>query len=456
MIKAKYKFIVFLLFILIFSTACKSPATNVGQMMQPVTLNWWGVFHNQGDVSDIISAYKARHPHVTIKYRKLRYEEFENELLHALAEDRGPDILSLHHSWLKKYQSKLSPIPTETKMVFMVQSGSIKKEVIPELRTKKSITLQGLKDQFVDVVYSDVVLDAKIYALPLSVDTLALYFNRDLFDQAKIIDVPLYWNRYFQETVKNLTILDPRYNILQSGIAMGGAENIERAFDILSVLMMQNGSEMMIGDRVTFHQTPSNLATKDYNPGLEALRFYIDFASSNKEVYSWNEDLPNSIEMFAQGKLAMVFAYSYHLPQIRALAPKLNFGISPLPQIENSPKEINYANYWVEAVAQKSKHQNEAWDFLQFATSANQVKTYLNKTNKPTALRSLINEQLEENEEIEVFINQALTARTWYKGSNSLAAEEAIINMIQEANLGINPLMNVLNSAALKVSQTIN
>lgn len=456
MIKSKYKIIAFLLFIVILSTACKTPSGNVSQMMQPTTLEWWGVYHNQSDVSDIIAAYKAKHPNVSINYRKFRYEEFETEILHALAEDRGPDILSLHHSWLKKYQSKLSPMPAETKMVYMVQTGSLKPEIVPELRTKRSITLQGLRDQFVDVVYSDVVLDGQIYALPLSVDTLALYYNRDLFNQAKIIDIPLYWNRYFQETVKELTRLDARYNILQSGIALGGAENVERAFDILSVLMMQNGSEMMIGNRVAFHQVPPNSPNANYNPGLEALRFYIDFSSSNKEVYSWNEDLPNSIEMFAQGKLAMVFGYAYHLPTIKSLAPKLNFGISPLPQIENSPREINYANYWVETVAEKSEHKNEAWDFIQFATSANQVKSYLDKTNKPSALKSLINEQLEEKEEIKVFVNQVLTARSWYKGKNPIAAEEAIVNMIKEANLNINPLMDLMNSAALKVSQTIN
>ncbi len=456
MIKSKYKFIILLLSIIIFSTACKSQPANVNQMMQAVTLEWWGVYHNQSDVSDLIAAYKARHPNVSINYRKLRYEEFEAELLHALAEDRGPDILSLHHSWLKKYQTKLSPIPPETKMVYMVQTASLRPEIIPELRTKKSISLQGLRDQFVDVVYSDAVLDGQIYGLPLSVDTLALYYNRDIFNQAKIIDVPLYWNRYFQETVKNLTNLDARYNILQSGIALGGSKNVERAFDILSVLMMQNGSEMMVGNRVAFNQVPVNSSNKSYNPGLEALRFYIDFSSSNKEVYSWNEELPNSIEMFAQGKLAMVFGYSYHLPTIKALAPKLNFGISPLLQIENSPIEINYANYWLETVAQKSEHKNEAWDFIQFATNANQVASYLDKTNRPTALKSLINQQLEEKEEIKVFVDQVLTARSWYSGKNALAAEEAIINMIKEANLGLSPLMDILNSAALKVSQTIN
>ena len=43
----------------------------------------------------------------------------------------------------------------------------------------------------------------------------------------------------------------------------------------------------------------------------------------------------------------------------------------------------------------KSEYIDEAWNFIQLAAKAEQVKSYLSKTNKPTALRALINEQLE-------------------------------------------------------------
>ncbi len=456
----KNKFLIILLlplFLSLMGASCKVSDQATTVSMEPVTLNYWRVFDGPDDFQEIIAQYQAMHPYVKINYRKFRYEEYENEILHALAEDRGPDILSIHNTWIRKYETKLAPLPEQTQMVYLIASSSLKKEMIPELRTKRSLTVQNVKDRFVDAVVSDVVLDdGKIYGLPLSVDTLAMYYNRDLFNNAGITEPPAYWNRTFQQNVRNLTRQDARQNIVQSGAALGGADNIERSPDILAVLMMQNGANMMTGRQVTFHQIPPNSSNRNYNPGMEALRFYVDFASSNKEVYSWNELLPNSMDMFTQGNLAIMFGYSYHLPTIKSLSPKLNFGIAKLPQIENSPFEINFANYWVEVVSKKSPNVNEAWDFIQFMTNEQNVVTYLDKTNKPTALRSLINKQRESNEEIQVFIDQSLTAKSWYQGLRPEAAEEALKAMIEEAVEGTKSLIEIINTAASKVSQTIN
>jgi len=446
-----------LLLIFVFSAglSCKKVDQKTQAAMKPISINYWRVFDDSDAFQDIIAKYQAIHPNIKINYRKLRYEEFENELLNALAEDRGPDILSIHNTWIRKYQNKLVPMPPQITMAFQVETGSIKKEIISELRTSKTISLKDLKDRYLDVVYGDVVLDDnQIYALPLSVDTLVLYYNRDLFNNAGIIEIPKYWNKTFQQDVKKLTRQDSVEGIVQSGIAMGTAENIERFSDVLTVLMMQNGATMMDGKQVQFNVIPSAIRGNNYNPGLEALRFYIDFSNPGKEVYSWNEELPNSLTMFSSGKTAMMFGYSYHLPMIKAQAPKLNFSISSLPQIENSPVAINFANYWVEAVSKKSLNKEVAWDFILFMNREDQIKSYLEKTKKPTALRSLIKSQ-QENDELSVFADQLLTAKSWYKGKDPNSAEKALAEMVNTARQNIGGIMNSLNAGAAKVQQTI-
>ncbi len=444
------------IFVLGSGFGCKTVDKETKAAMEPLTLTYWRVFDGPDAFQEIIDKYKVIHPNITINYRKLRYEEYEAELLNAFAEDRGPDILSLHNTWLPKYQNKLTPMPESITMAYPVEKGSIKKEVIPELRTVRSLSLKDLRDKFVDAVYSDVVLeDGKIYGLPLSVDTLALYYNRDLLNNAGITAAPKYWNKEFQQNVKKLTKQDPTQGIIQSGIALGGSNNIERYSDILAVLMMQNGATMMDGKQVLFNVVPAATRDTNYNPGLEALRFYIDFSNPGKEVYSWNDDLPNSLEMFISGKLALMFGYSYHLATIKAQAPKLNFSVSTLPQIEGSPMEINFANYWVESVSKKSLYPNEAWDFVQFATKEEQAKTYLEKTDKPTALRSLVATQREDNE-IGVFAAQVLTAKSWYRGKSVSAAETAIAEMINSAKQSADKILEVINTGAAKVQQTVN
>ncbi|MFA5109663.1 MAG: extracellular solute-binding protein [Patescibacteria group bacterium] len=452
--------VLFLLIVCLLTSGfgCKITDPKTQAAMEPITLTYWRVFDDSDAFQEIIEKYKTLHPFITIEYRKLRYEEYEAELLNALAEDRGPDIFSIHNTWIKKYQSKLAPMPETISIVYPVIQGTIKKETIPELRTTKSLSLKELKDNFVDVVSYDVILeDGKVYGLPLSVDTLAMFYNKDLFNNAGISQTPQYWNKEFLQDVKKLTKQDPKKGIIQAGAALGGSTNINRFSDILSVLMMQNGSIMMTDSgQVMFNAVPPTSKDNNYNPGLEALRFYTDFSNPLKESYSWNNDLPNSLEMFIGGNLAIMFSYSYDLETIKARAPKLNFSVAKLPQIEgNPPTNVNFANYWVESVSKKSPHPDEAWDFIQFITKEEQAKSYLEKTKRPTALRSLVASQKEDNE-IGIFADQVLTAKSWYKGLNAAAAEDAIKEMIETMikNTG-EKIQTILNTAASKVQQTV-
>lgn len=443
-------------FVFITGSSCKIEGKDIAEANKPITLNYWRVFDTGDKFTEIIEDYKKLHPNVTINYRLLRYDEYESEILNALAEDRGPDIFSIHNTWMKKYQSKLTPMPPTTTMVYPVVKGSIKKEVVNEIRTKNSLTFKGLRDNFADTVYNDAVLDGKIYGLPLSVDTLAMYYNRDLLNNAGIVELPKYWNRDFLVAVNKLTKLDSKEGIIQSGAALGGSYNISRSADILAALMIQNGAVMQdSGGSVTFNQVPSFAKGTGYNPGLEALKFYSDFSNPVKEAYSWNEELDDSLDMFISGNLAIMFSYSYDLETIKSRSPKLNFSVTNFPQIEgNPPTNVNFANYWLEVVSNKSKYKNEAWDFIQFLTKAEQAQKYLAKTNKPAALKSLIPGQ-KQNDEVGVFASQVLTAKSWYKGNDPQAAEIAIKEMILSVvNNPTGKLEEMINTGASRVQQT--
>jgi ABC-type glycerol-3-phosphate transport system substrate-binding protein len=164
--------------------------------------------------------------------------------------------------------------------------------------------------------------------------------------------------------------------------------------------------------------------------------------------------MENSLNLFIQGKLALFFGYAYHLPEIKTGAPKLNFGVAKLPQIEGSSQQINFANYWVEGVSKKSEHITEAWDFVQFMASSEQVKKYLDKVKKPTALRALVNDQAADDD-IKVFVEQVLTAKSWYKGDDANAAEIIIGEMIDSMVRGDDKPDNIIKLGAGRVQQTL-
>jgi len=431
-----------------------------------ITLKVWGVFDDADSWKGLISSYHALHPNVTVEYTKLRFEEYKDELIRSIAEGKGPDVMAVHNTWLGGFTGLLTPMPDAVNVTHLETQGTLRKESVLVATSQSTMSMKTLKSNFVPAVIDDVVMpyvkDAKsdpvdkIYALPMAMDTLALFYNEDMLNAAGIPQPPATWSD-FQEAVKSLTKIDTAGKITQSAVGMGMSDNVERAPDILSVLMMQNGVQMVDDrGRVTFNDTPKG-STRTSPPGVDAVRFYTDFANPVKEVYTWNTSMPSSLDAFVNGQTAMFLGYSYHLPIIRTLAPKLNVAVSALPQISTADltQQVNYGNYWAEGVSKDSSYQDYAWDFVQFATNENNVTSFLTDAQKPTALRSLIASQLND-EDLGVFASQLLTARTWYRGKDVDAQEKAMNQLIDDflANTYGDDTQKAVDNAARVVSQT--
>ncbi len=433
-----------------------------------IELDVWGVVDDVDVYQEIFNDYRVLHPNVSIRYRRLRLEEYESELVNALAEDRGPDVFLIHNTWVGKYLPKIEPMPAETQVAVRRVVGTVRKQEVYQLETNRSMSLRDYKNDFVDGAVRDTVrrvdvsedpntkqVEERIVALPLSVDTLGMYVNRDLLNAAGVATVPDTWGG-FQEVVPQIARVDTQGQLIQYGAALGTAYNVERATDILTVLMMQNGAQMSLDDGTpVFHQIPSALqSVREEPPAYQAVSFYTDFANPIKEVYTWDADQPNSLEAFVQGRLAFFFGYSYHLPTITSRAPKLNLGIAELPQIAGNPT-VNFANYWAFTVSKKSDDSDVAWNLLNFMVQPEEMQKYLDAAERPAARRSLLPGQYED-ENVGVFASQALTSRTWYLGDDPDTMESALEVMVDTVLRGTEEIPQAVRTAQQKVSQTIN
>ena len=444
---------------------------DVQKASQRMSLNVWGTVDDIDVYKDAFDQYRALHPNVTINFRRLRLEEYENLLLNAFAEDRGPDIFLVHNTWIRKYLSKTVPMPSSTKVAYSVVTGTLKKETTWELRTEPTITLRDFKDQFADAVIHDAVRKVRVptpgstdptstitqerlVAAPIWADTLALYYNKDLLNAAGIPTPPEHWDQ-FQDQVKKLTKLDADGKIVQSAVGMGTSANVERSTDILSALMMQNGAQMTEANgNPTFDLAPdSSTGQRQMPPAYQALEFYTDFANPAKETYTWNADQPNSLEAFIQGKTAFFFGYSYHYDQIKARAPKLNLGITKLPTIEGNPVK-NFANYWVWMVSKKSTDADLSWNLLNFLMKTDTSKALLAKMKRPAARKGLLADQFAD-ETVGVFASQVLTAQSWYLGNNAQVMDAAFATLIDAALVGGTRLSDAMQFAANQIRQTM-
>lgn len=384
-------------------------------------LEFWGVFDDSDVFKPLIEEYNKTYPKIKINYYKKSYETYENNLLETMAAGRGPDIFMLHHTWPARYQNKISPAPDEI------------------------ISLKNIKDEFVDVVAADFVRDNSVLALPLYVDTLALYYNKDIFNNAGISQPPKNWEE-FLTAVEKTAIRDERGNIVRAGAAIGAGRNVNRSTDILCLLMLQSGTT--ITDRNTgqpvFNSPVSLTAGETLFPGERALEFYTDFTNPLKAAYTWNNQMNYSIDAFYQGEAAMMFNYSYHIATVRAKSPYLNFAAAAMPQ--NSTSRVNYANYWGLTVSGNSKNSETAWQFIRWLTQKEQAQKYLELCQRPPARRDLINWQ-KSDPDLGVFAEQSLTAYSWYQVDNNLI-EKYLADMIESKVLGRATIKEAVNKAA--------
>lgn len=461
----------------------KSRPAQITFPKEPVTLVWWNLFDEEDVFKKLLTEYHAKRPNVTIKYIKKDYETYEQDLLNALAAGTGPDIFVLRHDWMPKHLDKITPMPDGMDLIE-------KKKKEPE----KDLSTQ-FKELFVPGAYSTLVYENKIYGIPLWMDSLALYYNKDIFERTLqkrkeelnrlmhqteneerkkieekrkqvsnlLSQPPSTWDDFI-EVVKLITEKDGKGNIVQPAVAMGTANNVERAADLLSLLMLQNNTQMVTADKKT---AIFNLSTKKQDgsiiyPGTMALDFYTAFARPEKEVYTWNKSFPNAVEAFGRGQVAMMFNYSYYIPILKRKYPELNFEVAPMPQIKEILQRVDYSYYWPIVVSKNTQYPQVAWDFLKFIAAKDKIKAYAQQTQRPSSLKEVAKSislysqtaYLEGLKGLKVYSAQAWTAINWYKGGEPEKIEEVFKIMINSVLAG-QPLQTAIDTAAASVTNIL-
>lgn len=149
-------------------------------------------------------------------YEEKPEDTIEAEFTEALAQGKGPDLLIIIQDQLWSNKAKLALIPYA------------------------NISERDYKTTFVDE--GELFLDPRgIYALPLTIDPLVLYYNRDLLASTGESQPMKYWDEIYGAAT-NYSKMDSAGNLVSSVMALGESFNIPHAKDILSLLMLQAGT----------------------------------------------------------------------------------------------------------------------------------------------------------------------------------------------------------------------
>ncbi|NCS72093.1 MAG: extracellular solute-binding protein, partial [Candidatus Magasanikbacteria bacterium] len=219
-------FIVILSSFTFLGLGCKGLSPTQTAAITPVEINYWTVFDDVDVLRQFAEQYKVIRPYVTVNIRQVRYDDFDNRLINALADDIQPDIVSIHVQWLRKYLSRLDPMPSTVSVADVAVSGQYVKNVQVDVYDQRMPSVNAVKANYINTVYDDAVVGNRIYGLPLAVDTLAIYYNKRLLDRAGIATPPTTWDE-FLSAVQKTTLFNSRGELIQSGVALGTADNID-------------------------------------------------------------------------------------------------------------------------------------------------------------------------------------------------------------------------------------
>jgi multiple sugar transport system substrate-binding protein len=393
-----------------------------------VSINVWGLFDtNSTFQSDFAAAYQKKYPNVKITYTEKNVATYEADLINAMAAGTGPDIFYIHNDWLPTYKDKIQPA------------------------TVKDWAISDYGNSFADVASKDFISAGQVYAVPLSIDTLVLYYNKDILGSFGIAEPPKTWSELSADAQK---IAEKNTNgyFNRSGIALGTSANINRAQDITYLLMLQAGTIPFNSDntRSTIDQAISGSSGNNKFPGATALNYYTSFSNSLSKSYDWNTQSDYSLDAFANGNLAMMYGYYYDEATILQKSPNLNFGVAPVPQPALDQNLVNYSNYWGYTVSKQSKVANWDWDFLKFISSNSQLEAY-NKTNpQPSSRKDIIAEQVTDTK-LGVVASSTLTAKSFYK-PDAVQTDSIITNMIDDISLRDKAVTVALSSASQQLT----
>lgn len=321
-----------------------------------------------------------------VTYVKIDPRVYYDQLVEALATGRGPDLIILDHTALVEHANKIIRIPFET------------------------IPVREYKAMFVEEAEL-LVTSEGLLGLPLRINPMVMYWNRDMFTSAGIAQPPRHWDEFFR-IAPQLTRLGEDLKIRKSAIAFGEVRNVTHAKEILSLLMLQAGTPIVDWGRDGLVPVLTQNFGRAEQPAAAALRYYTEFSNPVKTVYSWNRSLRPSRNMFISGDLAVYFGFAGEWLTLQRMNPNLNLALAPVPQLRQTNRRLTYGHMRVLAIPRASRNPGAALRVARLLTSPRAQVLFANTTKLAPVRRDVLASK-PTHEYWSVLYDSTLIAKGW-------------------------------------------
>jgi arabinogalactan oligomer/maltooligosaccharide transport system substrate-binding protein len=297
-------------------------------------LTWWDTSDptNEGPAfKELIDQFNEQYPNVTINYQSVPFGEAQNKFKTAAESGSGaPDILRAEVAWVPEFAS------------------------LGYLYALDGTALLDDADDFLDTPMSSNMFDGQTYGVPQVTDTLALLYNKQLFEEAGIDEAPTTWDEVTEAAQK----LQSETDADGLSINSGGYFTLPFIYGEGGDIVDAEAQEITVNDEASV-------------AGIQTAQDMVTDGTAVKPVA--NDPYGTMMTLFKEGKVGMIINGPW---EVRNISDDPNFGgfenlgVAPVPAgSEQAGAPVGGHNYVIWSGMDEAK-ADAAIAFVDFMSSA--------------------------------------------------------------------------------------
>ncbi len=275
----------------------------------------------------------------------------------------------------------------------------------------------AFRDRFIGTFLDPAEIDGKVYGLPIAASARAMFYNQDMLTKAGFPDGPKSWD----------DVVAAARKIKAAGGYGFGLQGKAIETDVYWYYALWSyGGELI---------DQAGKAAFDSPAGIKALTLYQMMVQQGLTQPGVTDDTREDVQnLFKQGRVGMMITAPFLIGQIAAEAPKLQYGICPVPRGTTS---ATYAVTDSIVMFGNSQVKDAAWKFLDFLfTKDPRVLFNKNEGFLPTIKAVAADPYFADNPRLQVFVNLLPEARFAPTVPGWEGMAQAVVDGVQSVYLG--------------------
>ncbi|MGI9862856.1 ABC transporter substrate-binding protein [Moorella naiadis] len=369
-------------------------------------------------MNDLINQFQKEHPNIKITAMAIPEAQRMEKLLTALAGGEPPDVTL-------NAPSEVPVLAAKNAIVAIDSLGEVPKD-------------------YYDAPRQACIVDNHLYALPIAMGNMVLYYNAELFKKAGLDPEkpPTTWNELIDYARK---LTNPSEN--QWGILLPTK---------VAPLTTEWWDNFLWASGGKFLSQDNKEAAFNSQEGVEALQFWVDLFQKYKVAPLIQLDNVTMVSMYQTGKVGMLPIYPQFVQTVRKLPFETKTAMMPKNIIQTS----TLGGYAL-TISQKSKDRQAAWTFINWLSRPeNAVKLNVGMGSLPVRKATYefpsYQEFLKKEPLLKPFIATIPYTQPYPQVPNLTQLEMVVAEEIQKALYREATPKQALDNAAIKVNEILS